>query len=44
MYKIIKKNGKISVKLLTQGQKPNNGLSDSFENFRADKCESDDHF
>ena len=32
------KNSKISLKLTIQGQQPNNGLSDSSKNFRADKC------
>ena len=42
--KIIAKNCKISIKLLTQGQQPNNWLSDLSENFRADISKSDKHF
>ena len=37
IFKIITKNSKISLKLPIQGQQPNNGLSDSSENFRADR-------
>ena len=37
IFKIITKNSKISIKLPIQGQQPNNGLSDSSENFRADR-------
>ena len=33
----ITKNGKISLKLPIQGQQPNNQLSHSSENFRADR-------
>ena len=39
-----KKNCKISVKLITQEQQPTNGLSDSSENFRADKSKSYENF
>ena len=37
IFKIITKNSKISLKFQIQGQQPNNGLSDSSENFRADR-------
>ena len=37
IFKIITKNRNISLKLLIPGQQPNNGLSDSSENFRADR-------
>ena len=37
IYKIITKNSKISLKLPFQGQQPNNEMSDSSENFRADR-------
>ena len=37
IFKIITKNSKISLKLPIQGQQPNNGLTDSSENFRADR-------
>ncbi len=37
IFKIITKNSKISLKLPIQGQQPNNRLSDSSENFRADR-------
>ena len=37
IFKIITKTGKISSKLPILGQQPNNGLTDSSENFRADR-------
>ena len=37
VFKIITKNNKMSLKLPIQGQQPNNGMSDSSENFRADR-------
>ena len=37
IFKIITKNSKISSKLPIQGQQPNNRLTDSSENFRADR-------
>ena len=37
IFKIVTNNGKISLKLPIQGQQPNNWLSDSSENFRADR-------
>ena len=37
IFKIINKNDKISLKLPILGQKPNNRLSDSSENIRADR-------
>ena len=37
IFKIITKNSKISLKLLIQGQQPNNRLSDLSENFKADR-------
>ena len=44
IFKIITKNSKISLKLSIQGQQPNNRLSDSSENFRADRSWPDKHF
>ena len=37
VFKIITKNSKISLKLPFQGQQPNNRMSDTPENFRADR-------
>ena len=37
IFKIIAKNSKNSLKFPVQGQQPNNGLSDSSENLRADR-------
>ena len=37
IFKKITKNSKMSLKLPIQGQQPNNRLSDSSENFRADR-------
>ena len=37
IIKIINKNSEISLKLSIQVQQPNKGLSDSSENFRADR-------
>ena len=44
IFKIITKNSKISLKLSIQGQQPNNGLSDSSENFSADISWPDEQF
>ena len=37
LFKIKTKNAKISLKLPIQGMQPNSGLSDSSENFKADR-------
>ena len=44
IFKIMSKNSRISLKLPIQGQQPNNRLSDSSENFRADRSWSDKQF
>ena len=44
VFKIITKNSKISQKLPIQGQQPNNWLSDSSANFRADRSWPDKQF
>ena len=44
IFKIITKNSKISLKLPIQGQQPNNRLSDSSDNFRADRSWPDKQF
>ena len=44
IFKILTKNSKISLKLPIQGQQPNNRLSDSSENFGADRSGPDKQF